>query len=85
MTDAARRVYRTMGRGFLVVGGGVVGASLVDRLLTLDLFRGSPLGTGLLLVVIGALLLQTVAQADRQRGARDDPDSAGDGPATGSR
>jgi hypothetical protein len=71
-----------MGRGFLLVAGVVVGVSLVDRLFDLDLFRGSPLGTGLFLGVIGGLLLQTVAQVERgERLQRDDAE--GDGSAHG--
>lgn len=72
MTDAARRVYRSMGYGFLLLAGVVVSVSVLDRVLNLGLFRGNPLGTGLLLGVIGALLLQTVAQADRRHGAEVD-------------
>jgi hypothetical protein len=78
MTDSARRVYRTIGSGFLLLGGGVALVSLLDRIFTLGFFRASPLGTGLFLVAIGALLLQAVAQAERQAGA-----AAGEEPKTG--
>jgi hypothetical protein len=70
MTDSARRVYRTLGLAFVSLGGGVALVSLLDRIANLGLFRGSPLGTGLFLVVVGALLLQAVAQGAR-RGNRD--------------
>ena len=66
MTDASRRVYLALGRAFVAIGAGVALASLLDRMLGWGFFRGSPVGTAAFLVVIGALLLWTVSQADRR-------------------
>ena len=75
MTDSARRVYLGLGRAFVAIGGTVALASLLDRIGGWGFFRGSPVGTAALLVAVGAALLWTVAQADRQRAAADDPDA----------
>ncbi len=69
MTDTSRRAYLGLGYGFLVLGLVVAGLSVLDLVVGLDLFRGSPLGTALFLALIGGLLVWTVRQADRQRAA----------------
>jgi len=66
VTDASRRIYLALGRAFVGIGAGVALASLLDRALGWGFFRGSPIGTAAFLVVIGALLLWTVSQADRR-------------------
>ena len=75
MTESSRRVYLGLGRAFVALGGSVALASLVDRIAGLGFFQGSPVGTAALLVVVGAALLWTVAQADRE-GAADEPGAA---------
>jgi hypothetical protein len=72
MTDASRRVYLGLGRAFVAIGGIVALGSVLDRAFGWGFFRGSPVGTAAFLVLIGALLLWTVRQAD----ARPAPASA---------
>ncbi len=69
MTDASRRAYLGLGYGFLVLGLVVAALAVLDLVVGLDLFRGSPLGTALFLALIGGLLVWTVRQADGQRRA----------------
>jgi hypothetical protein len=64
MNEASRRVYLGLGRAFVAVGGGVALGSVLDRMAGWGFFSGSPVGTALFLVAIGALLLWTVRQAD---------------------
>lgn len=64
MTDTSRRAYLGLGRAFVTIGGVVAVASLLDRAFGWGFFSGSPLGTAGFLVLIGALLLWTVRQAD---------------------
>jgi len=75
MTDPARRAYLAMGRAFVAIGGAVALVSLLDRVFGWGFFQGSPVASAALLVLVGAALLWTVAQADRQRAAEDDPDA----------
>ncbi len=74
MTDAARRVYLAMGRGFVLVGVVIAALAIADAVANLGFFRGSPLGTAVFLALIGGGLLWTVRQADAQR----DQDAAAD-------
>ena len=67
MTDAARRTYLALGRGFLVVGVVIAALAIADAVASLGFFRGSPLGTAIFLAAIGGALLWTVRQADAQR------------------
>ncbi len=67
MTDAARRTYLALGRGFLVVGVVIAAVAIADVVANLGFFRGSPLGTAIFLAAIGGALLWTVRQADAQR------------------
>ncbi|MFO8149040.1 MAG: hypothetical protein R6T93_01980 [Trueperaceae bacterium] len=71
MTDASRRVYLGLGRAFVAIGGIVALGSVLDGVLGWGFFRGSPLGTAVFLVLIGALLLWTVRQADAGAGSVD--------------
>ncbi|MBW6456275.1 MAG: hypothetical protein K0A98_10345, partial [Trueperaceae bacterium] len=71
MTDASRRAYLGLGRAFVAIGGIVALGSVVDRALGWGFFRASPLGTAAFLVLIGALLLWTVRQADAGAAAAD--------------
>ncbi len=64
MNEDSRRVYIGLGRAFVAVGGIVAVGSVMDRVFGWGFFRGSPVGTALFLVAIGALLLWTVRQAD---------------------
>ena len=64
MNENSRRVYLGLGRAFVVVGGAVALGSVLDRIVGWGFFSGSPIGTALFLVAIGALLLWTVRQAD---------------------
>jgi hypothetical protein len=64
MTDASRRVYLGLGRAFVAIGAIVALGSVLDRAFGWGFFRGSPVGTAAFLVLIGALLLWTVRQAD---------------------
>ena len=64
MNETSRRVYLGLGRAFVAVGGGVALGSVLDRMAGWGFFSGSPIGTALFLVAIGALLLWTVRQAD---------------------
>jgi len=64
MTDASRSVYLALGRAFVAIGGIVALGSVLDRAFGWGFFRASPLGTAAFLVLIGALLLWTVRQAD---------------------
>lgn len=64
MTDASRRAYLGLGRAFVTIGGVVAVGSVLDRTFGWGFFSGSPLGTAGFLVLIGALLLWTVRQAD---------------------
>lgn len=77
MTDASRSVYRGLGRAFVAIGGIVALGSVLDRVLGWGSFRGSPVGTALFLLLIGALLLWTVRQADAGRAS--EPAAADDG------
>lgn len=67
MTDAARRVYLALGRGFVVVGVVIAALAIADAVADLGFFRGSPLGTAVFLTLVGGALLWTVRQADAQR------------------
>lgn len=67
MTDAARRAYLALGRGFVLVGVAIAALAIVDVVANLGFFRGSPLGTAVFLAVVGGALLWTVRQADAQR------------------
>lgn len=67
MNEASRRVYLGLGRAFVAVGGGVALGSVLDRMAGWGFFSGSPVGTALFLVAIGALLLWTVRQADARQ------------------
>lgn len=69
MTDAARRAYLTLGRGFVLLGVAIAAVSIVDALANLGFFRGSPLGTAVFVTLVGVALLWTVRQADAQRAA----------------
>ena len=71
MTDAARRTYLALGRGFLVVGVVIAGLAVLDAAAKLDLFRCLPFGTAAFLVLVGGALLWTVRQADAQRAEED--------------
>jgi hypothetical protein len=64
VNENSRRVYLGLGRAFVVVGGVVAIGSVLDRIVGWGFFSGSPIGTALFLVAIGALLLWTVRQAD---------------------
>jgi len=64
VNETSRRVYLGLGRAFVAVGGGVALGSVLDRVLGWGFFSGSPVGTALFLIAIGALLLWTVRQAD---------------------
>lgn len=75
MTDAARRTYLALGRGFLLVGVVIAALAIADAVANLGFFRGSPLGTAVFLALVGGALLWTVRQADAQR-AEDDADEA---------
>ena len=70
MTEAARRTYLVLGRGFLLVGTVIATLAVADLVADLGFFRGSPLGTALFLALVGGALIWTVRQADAQR-ARD--------------
>ncbi len=80
MTDAARRAYLALGRGFLVVGVVIAALAIADAVANLGFFRGSPLGTALFLALIGGALLWTVRQADAQRAQDDAADAAAEEP-----
>ena len=67
MTDAARRAYLALGRGFVLVGVAIAALAIADSVAGLGFFRGSPLGTAAFLALVGGLLLWTVRQADAQR------------------
>ena len=69
MTDASRRVYISMGRAVVGIGGAVALVSLLDRIAGWGFFRVSPVGTAAFLVLIGALLLWPVRQSDRAAAA----------------
>lgn len=77
MTDAARRTYLGLGRGFVAVGLAIAALAVADAAFDLAFFRGSPIGTALFLALVGAALLWTVRQADAER-ARRDADLAAD-------
>ena len=79
MTDASRRVYLGLGRAFVAIGGIVALGSVLDRAFGWGFFRGSPLGTAAFLVLIGALLLWTVRQADARPAPASAEADAGDG------
>ena len=79
MTDASRRVYVAMGRAFVGIGGAVALVSLLDRIAGWGFFRASPVGTAAFLVLIGALLLWTVRQADRAEAVPAPADDSGEG------
>ena len=70
MTDAARRAYLALGRGFVLVGVVIAALAIADAVAGLGFFRGSPLGTAVFLALVGGLLLWTVRQADAQRARR---------------
>ena len=78
MNETSRRVYLGLGRAFVAVGGGVALGSVLDRVAGWGFFSGSPVGTALFLVAIGALLLWTVRQADA-RPVREAEPAARDG------
>ena len=67
MTDAARRAYLALGRGFVLVGVVIAALAIADAVADLGFFRGSPLGTAAFLALVGGALLWTVRQADAQR------------------
>lgn len=67
MTDAARRTYLALGRGFVVVGVAIAVLAIADLVANLGFFRGGPLGTAVFLTLVGGALLWTVRQADAQR------------------
>ena len=69
MTDAARRAYLALGRGFVLVGIVIAVLAIADAVADLGFFRGSPLGTALFLSLVGGALIWTVRQADAQRAA----------------
>jgi hypothetical protein len=66
VTDRSRRAYLGLARLFLVVGSAVGLVGALDALLGLELFRGSPVGTALFLLVIGGLLHWTATTAPRR-------------------
>ena len=70
MTDAARRTYLALGRGFVVVGVAIAVLAIADLVANLGFFRGGPLGTAVFLTLVGGALLWTVRQADAQRGGQ---------------
>lgn len=67
MSDAARRTYLALGRGFVLVGVAIAALAIADVVANLGFFRGSPLGTAIFLTLVGGALLWTVRQADAQR------------------
>lgn len=76
MTDAARRAYLALGRGFVLVGVAIAALAIVDAVANLGFFRGSPLGTAVFLALVGGALLWTVRQADAQRAEEAAEDAA---------
>ncbi len=76
MTDAARRTYLALGRGFVLLGMVIAVLAIADAVANLDFFRGSPLGTALFLALVGGALLWTVRQADAQRAEDEAADGA---------
>lgn len=76
MTDAARRAYLALGRGFVLLGMVIAVLAIADAVANLGFFRGSPLGTALFLALVGGALLWTVRQADAQRAEEEAADGA---------
>lgn len=64
MTDRARSVYLGMARLFAIVGGVIAVSGIVDAVLGLGIYRGSPVWTSLFLIAIGALLHWTARSAE---------------------
>lgn len=80
MTDAARRAYLALGRGFVLLGMVIAVLAIADAVANLGFFRGSPLGTALFLALVGGALLWTVRQADAQRAEDEAADGAAEEP-----
>jgi hypothetical protein len=66
VTDRSRSAYLGLAKLFLVVGGAVGLMGVVDVLFSVELFRGSPVGTAVFLLAIGGLLHWTASTAPRR-------------------
>jgi hypothetical protein len=74
VTENSRRAYLGLSKLFLAVGGVAAVMGAADRVLGLEIFRGSPVGTSLFLLVVGGLLHWTATTAKASGEVQDEAD-----------